>query len=312
MNINKTKTSIALMTLFLSSHIFAQDNSPYVELHKENVAADMYDAYKSGNGSDPFNSLDSGYKERYARDYSNNVAEFKSELVSSFLENEENDLLNTRNSLSKIEGDSLQSLYESHIDSEGNFDAEAYAESYEAYIDSKRLARESSVEGRAGTVNSLLEEGYRRQNEHGIALENDVLNAQFNLIRVMDARKSAKKSELAQIYDESSNRVSDYMDRANETNELANIYADCGNACDIPPPLEDDDKEEEEECRNDSNNYWLFVGGQYYTSTYVHWDGNLVYGAPYTSVTSVDVDGYRYTKNSSGANTRSEVCRIKL
>lgn len=249
---NKIKVGIFVSLMPVAS--MAQDSNPsvstYYELHNPSSASSAYQSFKEGSGDDPFKLLDSGYRGRYSYDLSKNVVGEKQEMVDSFLESNESDILGMTKSRLENEKGALSSMYERHFDAEGNFDAESYADAYQSHMDSKRLSREEDIDRRSDALVETMSQGLDLQRGYRDSLINDVSTAQDNLVSIISSESQEKKTALDEIRTNALSRQSDKDDLLNDTLALANQYTDCGAACDFPPPVED-----ETICYSDGTNY---------------------------------------------------------
>jgi hypothetical protein len=231
-NISK-KNMIIIASGLLSANAFSQA----VELHDMNNAASSYSNFKAGTGSDPFSAIDSGYKERYLNEITTDVDAQKSKLTETFIDSSEYNVITKLKKLSSSESETLTSIYKSNFDEDGMFNAEAYAYSYETFMDSKRSSREVALNEHYNGMIDTISQGDDLSIEYGLNVKADISNAQNNLISLISTESSNRKANLNNILVSASERSGNYSPLISETQILANQFADCGSACVIPEPV---------------------------------------------------------------------------
>lgn len=233
---NYKKTGLLLFMAFVSSASLAQGTgtSSYYELHNRAVASAAYNDFRSGTGTDPFTSLNRGYKYRYAEDLAGSFSEQIDAIMYQLMENENLDFIKQTRTGSEVESESLKSIYQSHFDSDGSFDAESYAQSYSAHMDSRRLARQKNMDNRFDSVMNTIGEGLDLRNGYRNSLNSDISSAQVNLIHVISEDNLSRKASINNIMVNASERLGDRAELINDTLARANQYADCGFACEFP------------------------------------------------------------------------------
>lgn len=230
---------IAVLLTAFNAGAFA--NTVSIDLHNKSTAATSYQNFKSGSGTDPFNTLDKGYREKYVDTVIGSAYSEKQALVSRFSDNSEYNITEKVSSQAYTEKDALRRMYNTHFDSKGNFDALSYAISYKAFMDTKKDARNVLMDNVTLGVVSTINESSALISTYRSSSKLEVSTAQANLIDVMNSSSYSKKSDLSTFMVEAASRLATMPDTANNAEILARRYADCGFACSFPvistPPV---------------------------------------------------------------------------
>jgi hypothetical protein len=228
--IKKNITMIALSLFSVSSF------STTTDLHNMSTAISSYSDFKSGVGDDPLSIVNSSYKERYFNEISTEVDSQKEVIISTFIESNDYSIAYKLKEFSSSESDELSSIYTSNFDEDGVFNPEAYSDSYESFMASKRLSREIALDSYYDGMADAINEGYDLSNEYESSIKEDIYTAQNNLISLITTDASDRKSNLNNILTNASERLADYSPLALETQTAAYQFADCGTACEIEDP----------------------------------------------------------------------------